>query len=319
MQLPTLQEIEAEAGAIDAVVRPTPHYSWPLLNERTGCELWVKHENHTAIGSFKIRGAVCYVRRLRVRLPGAAGVIAATRGNFGQAVALAAALHGLRATLVVPHGNSPDKNRSIRALGAEVIEEGDDFQAALVRAQSLAAERGLHSIPSFHRDLVLGNAVSMLRFLRSAPPLEAVYIPIGLGSGVCALMAARDALGLGTRIIGVASAQAPAIALSFEARRVIAHPSTTQIADGMACSTPNADALARVLGGVERVVTVSDAEIETAMRACFLDTHNAIEGAGAAGLAALLNDRHTMAGRRIGVVFSGGNVGAGTLARILNG
>lgn len=317
MELPTRQEIEGAAAEIDAVVPPTPQYSWPLLNARTGCELWVKQENHTVVGSFKVRGAVCYIDRLIARDPTVPGVIAATRGNFGQAVAFAAARHRLKATIVVPHGNSPDKNRAIRALGGELIEEGDDFQAALARANALAAEFGLHSMPSFHRDLVLGNAVSMLRFLRSAPPLEIAYVPIGLGSGVCALAAARDALGLGTRIVGVAAALAPGIALSFEARRLIAHPSTTRIADGMACSTPNPDALEQILRGVDRVVTVSEAEVEAAMRACFSDTHNVIEGAGVAGLAALLRERETVGGRRVGVVFSGGNVDAETFARVL--
>src|SRR5579863_4111077 len=192
MQLPTRQEIEAAAAEIDAVVPPTPQYSWPLLNARAGCELWVKHENHTAIGSFKIRGALCYVRRLTEREPGVPGVVAATRGNFGQAVAFAAAHFRLRSTIVVPRGNSPDKNRAIRARGAQLIEEGEDFQAALVKADALAGELGLHSMPSFHRDLVLGNAVSMLRFLRSTPVLETAYVPIGLGSGICALVAARD-------------------------------------------------------------------------------------------------------------------------------
>jgi threonine dehydratase len=319
MQLPTRQEIEAAAEGIDPVVPPTPQYSWPLLSARAGCELWVKHENHTAIGSFKIRGAVSYVGRLAAQEPRVAGVIAATRGNFGQAVAFAAAHHRMRAVVVVPHGNSPDKNRAIRARGAELIEHGEDFQAALVRAQALAPEMGLHSMPSFHRDLVLGNAVSMLQFLQSAPPLEHVYIPIGLGSGICALMAARDALGLRTRIVGVASAQAPGIALSFAARRLIAHPSTTRIADGMACSTPNPDALEQILRGAERIVTVSDAEVESAMEACFLDTHNVIEGAGAAGVAALLREHGANSGRRVGAVFTGGNVDAGTFARVLGG
>ncbi|HEY1764416.1 MAG TPA: threonine dehydratase [Opitutaceae bacterium] len=318
MQLPTRQEIELVAAEIDSVIPPTPQYSWPLLNARAGCELWVKHENHTAIGSFKIRGAVCYIRRLTERAPRSPGVIAATRGNFGQAVAFAAAHHRLRSTIVVPHGNSPDKNRAIRALGAELIEEGDDFQAALIKADALAGKLGLHSMPSFHRDLVLGNSVSMLRFLRSVPALEAAYVPIGLGSGICALMAARDALGLPTRIVGVASALAPAIALSFEADRLVTHPATTRIADGMACSTPDPDALEQILRGVDRVVTVSDAEVEAAMRACFLDTHNVIEGAGAAGMAALLREREAVAGRRVGVVFSGGNVDAETFARILS-
>jgi threonine dehydratase len=317
MLLPTLSEIEAIAPGIDAVVPPTPQYSWPLLNARAGCELWVKHENHTAIGSFKIRGAVNYVGRLVAREPGVRGVIAATRGNFGQAVAFAAAHFGIRSVVVVPRGNSPEKNRAIRGLGAEIREHGEDFQAALVHAGQLAPELGLHSMPSFHRDLVGGNAVSMLCYLRKAPRLERVYIPIGLGSGICALIAARDALGLPTRVIGVASAQAPGIALSFAARRLVTHPSTTRIADGMACSTPNPDALEHILRGAERVIQVSDAEVRAAMRACFSDTHNVVEGAGAAAIAALLGERESVSGRRVGAVFSGGNVDAEAFAPVL--
>jgi threonine dehydratase len=315
--LATLSEIESISAEIDSVVPPTPQFSWPLLNARTGCELWVKHENHTALGAFKIRGAVNYVNRLVEREPGVRGVIAATRGNFGQAVAFAASRRGLPATIVAPHGNSVEKNRAIRALGAQLLEHGEDFQAALVHGEGLAAERGLHWIPSFHRDLVVGNAVSMVSFLRGAPPLDVVYIPIGLGSGICALMSARDGLGLPTRIVGVAAERAPAIALSFEARRLVSHAAATRIADGMACSTPSAEALGSILGGVERVALVSDDEIEAGMRAYFSDTHNVAEGASGAALAALLRDRGSIAGKRVGVVLTGGNVDARDFARVL--
>ena len=316
-QLPTRIEIDSIAAGIDAAVPPTPQYSWPLLNARTGCELWVKHENHTAIGSFKVRGALNYVGRLVAREPGVRGVIGATRGNFGQAIAVAASRHGLVSVVVVPHGNSGEKNRAMRALGAELIEHGDDFQAALVHSERLARERGLHWMPSFHRDLAWGNAVSMLCFLRKSPPLDRVYIPIGLGSGVCALIAARRALGVPTGIVGVVSEQAPGVALSFKARRLVSHPSTTRIADGVACSTPNPDALDFILRDVERIVAVSDAEVEAAMRAYFCDTHNVAEGAAAAGLAAILREREAVAGRRIGTVFTGGNVDKETFARVL--
>lgn len=317
--LPTLAEIESLAATLEAVIPPTPQFSWPLLNERAGCELWVKHDNHTAIGSFKIRGAMHYVARLVAREPAVAGVIAATRGNFGQAVALAARTHGLTATIVVPRGNSVEKNRAMRGLGAELIEHGDDFQAALEHSIRLGLERRLHPMPSYHHDLMLGNAVSALAFLRQAPPLDVVYVSIGLGSGVCAMIAARDALGLPTMIIGVASAQAPAIARSFEARHLMVVPSTTRIADGMACSTPNPEALARILAGCEKVVTVSDDETEAGVRAYFYDTHNVAEGAAGAALAGVLRDRDTLAGRRAGVVFTGGNIDATVFARVLAG
>jgi len=315
--LPTLGEIESITPQINAVVPPTPQISWPLLNARAGCELWVKHENHTEIGSFKIRGALNYINRLVAREPQTRGVAAATRGNFGQAVAFAASRHRLPATIVAPHGNSVGKNRAMRGLGAELVEHGEDFQEALVHSESLAVERGLHWVPSFHRDLAWGNAVSMLCFLRNAPPLDWVYVPIGLGSGVCALIAARDALGLRTGIVGVASDRAPSIALSFEAGRPVQHAASTRIADGMACSTPNPDALGQILRGVERVVRVSDDEAEDAMRAYFSDTHNVAEGASGAGLAAVLQDRNAVPRKRIGVVFTGGNVDAAAFARVL--
>ncbi len=317
--LPTLTEIESAAALLEPVVPPTPRYSWPLLNARAGCELWVQHDNHTAVGSFKIRGALAYVARRLEREPQVRGVIAATRGNFGQAVAFAARRHALRCLIVVPRGNSPEKNRAMRALGAELIEHGEDFQAALVRSTELAAEHALHAVPSFHADLVRGNAVSALSFLRPTPPLDAVYVPIGLGSGICAMMAARDALGLSTRIIGVASDRAPAIALSFAARQLVSHPAATRIADGLACSTPHPDALHHILRGTAAVVRVTDEEVEAAMRIYFSDTHNVAEGAAAAALAAVLQEGPRLAGQRIGVVCTGSNVDSAVFARVLAG
>jgi threonine dehydratase len=315
--LPLLAEIESARSEIEAVVPPTPVISWPLLNTRAGCELWVKHENHTAIGAFKIRGALHYIGQLRRREPGVSGVIAATRGNFGQAVAFAAARFGLPATIVVPFGNSPEKNRAMRALGAELVEHGEDYQAAVVHSKGLGAERGLHWIPGFHRDLACGVAVSALDFLRKAPALESVYVPVGTGSGICALIAARDALGLATRVVGVASEAAPSIALSFDARSAVTHAAATRIADGIACSTPYAEALEFILRGADRIVRVSDDETEAAMRAYFSDTHNGAEGAAGAGLAAVLRDRAAVAGKRVGVILTGGNVDAEAFARVL--
>ncbi len=316
--LPSLAEIESITGFIDSVVPPTPQFSWPLLNARAGAELWVKHENHTPIGSFKARGALQYFARLAVREPAVPGVIAATRGNYGQAVAYAARRHGLAATIVVPHGNSVEKNTAMRGLGAELIEHGDDFQAALEFAERIAGERRWHFVPSYHRDLVWGNAVSTLQFLKSCPPLDRVYVPIGLGSGICAMIAARDALGLQLRIVGVATELTRGIALSFAAKRVVASPATTRIADGMACSTPNPEALAFILEGVERIAVVNDDQVEAAMRDYFSDTHNVAEGAAGAGLAAVLSERAEIAGQRVGVVFTGGNVDRPVFARVLS-
>ncbi|MCX6954580.1 MAG: threonine dehydratase [Verrucomicrobia bacterium] len=316
--LPTLAEIESAAALVRAAVPTTPQISWPLLNARAGCEVWVKHENHTPLGAFKVRGGLTYFDALVRREPGLRGVIAATRGNHGQSVAFAARRAGLTATIVVPHGNSAEKNAAMRALGGELIEHGDDFQEALEHAQSLAAEGGLHLVPSFHPDLVRGVAVSALDFLRGAPPLDTVYVPIGLGSGICAMVAARDALGLSTRIVGVVSAQAPAIALSFAARRPVTHPVSTRIADGLACSTVNPAAFEHLLRSVERIVRVTDDETEAAMRAVFTDTHNVAEGAAAAAVAAVLQERSSHAGRRVGLVLTGGNVDAAAFARVLS-
>ena len=315
--LPSLAEIESITAAMDALVPPTPQFSWPLLNVRAGCELWVKHENHTPIGSFKIRGALHHLGRVLARAPSLRGVICATRGNFGQAVAYAARRHGLPSVIIVPHDNSVEKNAAMRALGAELIEHGDDFQAALEYAEQLATGRQLHFMPSYHRDLAWGNAVSTLDFLRGTPPLERVYVPIGLGSGICGMLAARDALGLPTKIVGVATELTPGITLSFAAKRLIAHPVSTRIADGMACSTPNPDALQHILRGVERIAVVSDDETESAMRAYFTDTHNVAEGAAGAGLAAVLQEKELNAGRRVGVVCTGGNVDQSVFARVL--
>ncbi|MSU46590.1 MAG: threonine dehydratase [Lacunisphaera sp.] len=315
--LPSRDEIESIAGFIDSVVPHTPQFSWPLLNARAGGELWVKHENHTPIGSFKVRGALQYFARLAAREPGVRGVIAATRGNYGQAVAFAAQRHGLAATIVVPRGNSVEKNTAMRGLGAELIEHGDDFQAALEFAEQIAAQRGLHFVPSFHRDLVWGTAVSMLNFLQNCPPLDRVYVPIGLGSGICGMIAARDALKLSTRIVGVAATAAPAIARSFADRRLVAHPVATRIGDGLACSTPHEEAFGHILSGVERILCVTDDEIEAAMRAYFTDTHNVAEGAAGAGLAAVWQERAINAGQCTGVVFTGGNIDRSAFARVL--
>jgi len=286
---------------------PTPAIRWPLLCERVGAEVWVKHENHTPVGAFKIRGGLVYVQRLMQAQPKLRGLIAATRGNHGQSVALAARRAGLRAVVVVPIGNSPSKNAAMRALGAELTEHGADYQAAYEHAVAYAERERLHMVPSFAPDLVAGVGTVGLEFLRAAP-LDSVYVPVGMGSGVCGMLAARDALKLGTEVVGVVAAGAPAYANSFEARRPLPFPSANTLADGLACRTPDAVALDYMLGGVARVVTVEEAEIRAAMRHFFTDTHNLAEGAGAAGLAALLKERGRMSGRRVGLVLTGGNV-----------
>ncbi|RMD62234.1 MAG: threonine dehydratase [Alphaproteobacteria bacterium] len=314
-----LAAIEAAAERVHGTMAPTPQYRWPLLCTRTGAEVWVKHENHTPTGAFKVRGGLVYMADLATRRGGVAGVIAATRGNHGQSIAFAARAYGLRAVIVVPHGNSVEKNRAMRALGAELIEHGHDFNAAQEHAVALAAKEGLHMVPSFHELLVRGVATYSLELLRAVSDLDTVYVPIGLGSGICGMIAARNALGLRTRIVGVVAERAAAYALSFAAGKPVATDCADTMADGVAVRIPDAQALAIIRTGAERIVTVTDAEIAAAMRAYFADTHNVAEGAGAAALAALIQERERMAGRRVGVVLSGGNVDTALYQRILAG
>jgi len=312
-----LATLEAAADLVHEVMQPTPQYCWPLLSERCGAEVWVKHENHTAIGAFKIRGGLVFTSTLKREQPNVTGVICATRGNHGQSVATAARRFGLRAVIVVPEGNSVEKNAAMTAQGGELVVHGSDFQAALEYAEAQAAEQKLHMFPSFHEHLIRGVASYALEFFGGAPGLDTVYVPIGLGSGICGVLAARDALNLKTRVVGVVSANAPTYALSFRAGEPVATNSADTMADGLACRVPVADAVARINAGVERIVEVEDAEIEAAMRHYYTDTHNIAEGAGAAGLAALLKERDTMLGKRVGVVLSGGNVDAAVYRRVL--
>jgi len=303
-------------------VPPTPQQRWPLLDRRVGAQVWVKHENHTAVGAFKLRGGLVYFDALRRREPTQNGVISATRGNHGQSVGYAALRHGLQATIVVPHGNSVEKNAAMRALGVELIEHGDDFQEAREHAGVLARRHGLHMVPSFHQDLVRGVATYWIEFFESFAPgyaPEAVFVPIGQGSGVCACAAARAHVGATTRIIGVVSAHATAYQQSFRARRVIEAPVTTLLADGMACRVPDEQALEIILREVDDVIAVTDAQVADAMRALFADTHNVAEGAGAAALAGVLTQRERWQGKRIGVALTGGNVDTAVFARVLAG
>ena len=308
MVLPTLPELRRATELVRTVMPPTPTYTWPLLNARAGAELWLKHENHSPVGAFKLRGATIYLDWLAREQPFLTGVVAATRGNHGQGVALAAKRKGWTATIVVPFGNSREKNRAMLALGAELIEHGHDFQAANEYATELAKERGAHKVVSFHPLLVEGTGSYALEMFESAPPLDQVYVPIGMGSSICGVAAAREALGLKTTIIGVVASSAPAYALSFAAGKVVEHETRTRIADGMACRTPDEDALQVILEHVERIVEVSDESVAAAMRAIYEDTHNVAEGAGAAAVAAVLSEPDRVRGKRIGAVITGGNV-----------
>ena len=319
MQIPGLTEIEDATRVVRAIMPLTPQYSWPLLNARTGAELWVKHENHSPVGAFKLRGAAVYMDWLKRSQPAIKGVIAATRGNHGQGVALAASRLGLMPVIVVPHGNSREKNRAMIAQGAELIEHGEDFQAALEYSRVLAEERGLHPVPSFHPLLVHGTGTYALEFFKSAPELDVVYVPIGLGSSICGVIAVRNALGLKTKIVGVVAEDAPAYAISFQKKQAVAAAANSRLADGLSCRTPVAEALEVIFANADHIVDVSEDEIASGMRAYYEDTHNIAEGAAGAGLAAVLKERDALRGRRVGVVFTGGNVDREVFLKALNG
>jgi len=317
--LPSLAEIESASELVHRFMPPSPQYSWPLLNRRAGCEVWLKHENHTPVGAFKVRGGIAYMDWLRQAHPEVKGVVSATRGNHGQSQAFAARRFGLGAVVVVPHGNSREKNAAMRALGAELIEHGDDFHAADHYADQLASERRLFRMPSFDPLLIRGVATYALEFFRGAPALDAVFVPVGWGSGAIGLAAVRNALGLKTKIIGVVSASAPTYALSFAAGHVVERKSTTRIADGISLSRAHDEGFEILRRELEEVVQVTDDEVEAAMRALFTDTHNVAEGAGAVAVAAVLKNPGAWSGKRIGAVLSGGNVDRETFARVMAG
>ena len=313
MNLPTLAEIESAAQTVYRAMPPTPQYRWPLLCEHLGTEVWLKHENHTPIGAFKLRGGLVYFSHLEKK----DGVIAATRGNHGQSVAFCARQYGMSATIVVPHGNSVEKNAAMRSFGATLIEHGHDFQAALEHAQSLAKERRLHMVPSFDPRLVAGVASASLELFRAVPDVQTLYVPIGLGSGICAAAAVRTALGSSAEIVGVVSAHAPAYSKSFRMKQVVEAEVTTRLADGMAVRTPSPEALELILKHVERIVEVTDDEVAQAIAVLFQCTHNCAEGAGAAPFAAMRKERSRLAGRKVAAVLSGGNIDREVFASVL--
>ena len=317
VQLPTLAEIEAAAEVVYRAFAPTPQYRWALLSERLGTDCWVKHENHTPVGAFKIRGGLTYFEQMKRRGELPRAVVSATRGNHGQSIGWAARTHGVACAIVVPRGNSQEKNAAMCALGVELIEHGDDFTASVEFARQLAAERGAQMVPSFHADLLRGVATYWLEFLRAVPQLDVVYVPIGLGSGAVSAIAARNALGHPARIVGVVSAHATTYADSLAAGRVVEAPATTRIADGMAVRRADPNALAVLAAGLDHVVQVGDDEVEAAMRALYADTHNLAEGAGAAAFAAAWQERAALRGQCVGVALTGANVDASAFAGVL--
>ena len=302
------QSISAAAELVAQHMQPTPQICWPLLSARCGAEVWVKHENHTPIGAFKVRGGLIYMDKLTRRRPDVPGVITATRGNHGQSVAFAARTVGVHATVVVPQGNSREKNAAMRALGAELIEHGKDFNDSLEFVKEQAETRGFEFFPSFDPALVAGVGTYTAELLNAVPDLDAIYVPIGLGSGICGAISARDALGSKADVVGVVAKNASAYALSYAAGKPIATNSANTFADGLAVRIPDPRALEAIVAGAARVVTVSEQEMQSAVRYYYTDTHNLAEGAGAASLAALMQEKEAMAGRKVGLVLSGGNI-----------
>jgi threonine dehydratase len=317
LQLPNLPDIEAAARVVYQSFQATPQYRWGTLSQRLGTDCWVKHENHTPVGAFKIRGGLTYFDQLRQRGELPREVISATRGNHGQSMGWAARAHGVACRIVVPLGNSAEKNAAMRALGVQLIEHGEDFQAAREHAMQLAAETGDHMVPSYHQDLLLGVSTYWWELFKAVPQLDVVYVPIGQGSGACSAIAAKLALGHPARIVGVVSAHATTYADSITAGRVVEAPVTTELADGMACRVADAEALAVMIPHLERIVKVSDAEVAKAMRMLFADTHNVAEGAGAASFAAAWQERERLKGKVVGTTLCGGNVDSSTFAKVL--
>jgi threonine dehydratase len=316
----TRADLDAAVALVRGTLPATPTYHWPLLAPEVGAEVWVKHENHLPVGAFKVRGGLVFVDRLLKRRPDATGLLAATTGNHGQSVAFAGAAAGLPVTIVVPHGNNPDKNAAMRSLGAEVVERGHDYQAAREHAAQLdAADRGLEMVPPFHPDLVLGVATYALELFEAVPDLDTVYVPIGMGSGVCGLIAVRDLLGLRTEIVGVVAEGADATARSFAAGQVVATDSVNTFMEGVATRRPDPDAIAQIRAGAARVLTISDDAGADAMRQLLSATHNVPEPAGSLALAGLLAEADRARGKRIALIQSGGNVDAATLATVLAG
>ena len=319
MTLFTLDELGSAAATVGAFVPPTPAHAWPLLAERTGATVVVKHENHTPTGSFKARGGLVYVDALRRSGLTPKGLVTATRGNHGQSVALAAARHGLPAAIVIPQGNSPEKNAAMQAFGGQLITAGKDFDESRGVAMEMERTHGYHFVPSFHRELVKGVATYALELFTVCADLDAIYVPIGMGSGICGLITVRDLLKRKTEIIGVVAENAPAFALSFHAGHPVPTNTAKTFADGMACRDPQPEPFAIIQSGAARVVAVSEDDIAQAVRIYYTATHNLAEGAGAAPLAALMKEKERYAGKRVGLVLSGGNIDMPVLAQILGG
>lgn len=315
----TRAELAAATQLVHTQMSPTPQYAWPQLEKRLGAKVWVKHENHGPTGAFKVRGGITFIDWLKREHPDAKGICTATRGNHGQSQARAAVAAGLRALVYAPHGNSVEKNAAMRAFGAELVEFGDDFDEAREEAYRVAREEDLFIVPPFHRELVRGVATYGWELFNAVPDLDTVYVPIGCGSGICGTIAARDALGLSTKIVGVVSENAQTAKLSAEAGRLIETNAAKTFADGMAVRIPVQEALDIYGPGAERIVAVSEDAVAKAIRVYYQDIHNLAEGAGAAPLAALMQERDQMAGKNVGVILCGGNIDTDWFLTVMGG
>jgi threonine dehydratase len=313
----TREDLEDAARQVYRVMPATAQYAWPLLAERLGCTVWVKHENHTPTGAFKVRGGISFMQWLKHAHPEVEGIVTATRGNHGQSLAIAAHAAGMRALIVVPVGNSVEKNNAMRGFGGEVVEYGRDFDEARGEAARLAKNLGLFLVPPYHPALVKGVATYALELFTAAPDLHTVYVPIGCGSGICGVIAVRDALQLNTQVVGVVSTEADAAKQSFEAGVVRQTASANTFADGLAVRGPIPEAFAIYKEGAQRIVSVGDEEVAEAMRVYYSDTHNLAEGAGAAALAALMQEREAMKGKKVGVILSGANIDRNVYAEVI--
>ncbi|MEM0908017.1 MAG: threonine dehydratase [Pseudomonadota bacterium] len=314
-----LETIKAAQRIVYQSMAPTPQYRWPLLAQATGADVVVKHENHTPTGAFKLRGSLNFMAWLKSTEPACRGIVTATRGNHGQGQALAATRNGLIAKIFVSHGNSTEKNAAMASFGAQLSEFGADFDEAKLEAHRVAQAEGLFFVPPFHRALVAGVASYAVELFEAVKDIDTVYVPIGCGSGICAVIHVRDALGLSTEVVGVVAQGADYALRSFEAGRPVSSDRAETFADGVAVREPIPEAFAIYGKGAARIVAVSDDAIAQAMRLYFRTTHNVIEGAGAAPLAALMAEAERMKGKRCAVIACGANVDTDVFQEVLAG
>ncbi len=312
-------DVQAARERLAPYLTPTPVRDYPLLDAWVGhgINAQVKHEHFNPTGSFKVRNGLSFMTALPADQR-SRGVVAATRGNHGLGVAYAARTFGVPATICVPHGNNPDKNAGIRALGARLIEEGHDYDASISAAERVMREDGATMAHSTNDPTVLAGAATLsFEFIEAAPALDAIVVGIGGGSQAVGALVAAQALRHGIRVFGVQSAGAPATHDSWHAREMRPAPRADTFADGLATRTPYALTFPALLEGLAGFVTVTDAEIADAVRALLSTTHTLVEGAGAAGLAGLRKLAPTLAGQQVGIIVSGGNIDEATLTRIL--